>query len=98
MTQTPDVEILLRSYNIRQGYINIGKTWWGLFPAVTMTLELEAKLMGVIQTQFYVRDSHHGFSKNLRPWFEEHKLKGGDKIRITPIEDNKKYRLEILKE
>ena len=83
---------------ISQGYINIGKKWWHLFPPLTRELELEAKPMGVIQTRFYVeaRGSHHGFSTNLRPWFKAHsELKAGHTLCITMIKQDTKYHLEI---
>lgn len=96
------VEIILRSYNMRQGYINIGKKWWDLFPHLTRELELEAKPMGVIHTQFYVekRGSHHGFSKNLKPWFRAHDLKAGDRlvIEVTESKLGREYRLLSPKE
>jgi len=93
------IEIILRPYNIRDGYINISKKWWHLFPDITCNIEVELKPMGVIQSQFYVEvgGSHHGFSRKLRPWFTENNLQAGDKIGIKPIIDMKKYRLEILK-
>ena len=92
------VEIVLRPSYISQGYINIGKKYWDSFPAVTREVELEAEPIGVIHTQFYVEvgGSHHGFSKNLRPWFEAPpKPKAGDTLRITI--QNESYRLEIPK-
>ncbi len=84
----------------KQGYIPIYKARWNLFPPTTTELELEAKPMGVIHTQFYVevKGSHHGFSTNLRPWFIAHPgLKVGDIVRITVIKTMKRYRLEIVR-
>ena len=94
------IEIILQPSYITQGYINIGKKWWDLFPAFTKDLELEAKPTGVIHTQFYVekRGNHHGFSRDLRPWFKAHpELKAESKVRIATIEPMKKYGLEIVK-
>ncbi len=93
------IEIILQPSYITQGYINIGKKWWDLFPPFTRELELEAKPMGVIHTQFYVSGGHHGFSKNLMPWFRAHpepELNPGDKICIIVIKSMERYRLEIL--
>lgn len=91
------VEITMQCSYREQGYINIPKTWWHLFPPTTTELELEAKPMGVIHTQFYVevKGSHHGFSTNLRPWFKAHpELNAGDKLIFEVIEPMKRYRLK----
>ena len=97
------VEIILQPSYISQGYINIGKKWWNLFPDLTKELELEAKPMGVIHTQFYVEvgGSHRGFSTNLRPWFEAHReLEAGDTliIEVTESKLGREYRLLSPKE
>ena len=93
------VKITVWPSYISQGYINICKQWWDLFPPLTREeVELEAKPMGVIQTRFYVeaRGSHRGFSTNLRPWFKAHsELKAGHTLCITMIKKDTKYRLEI---
>ena len=99
------VEITMQP-SYRGGYINIPKKWWDLFPATTTELELKAEPMGVIHTQFYVESSpgsHHGFSTNLRPWFNAHpepELKAGDTLIIKVWESGsgKEYRLLSPKE
>jgi len=51
----------------------------------------------IYKVNFYVRESHHGFSR-LTQFFNAHpELKAGGKIRITVRESMKKYRLEIVK-
>lgn len=93
-------EITLHHSHIEQGYIPVYKAWWNLFPTTTTQLELEAESMSIIHTQFYVevKGSHHGFSTNLRPWFNAHpELKEGDKLEIEVIKNGKmkRYRLKI---
>ncbi|MGA8848433.1 MAG: hypothetical protein WB564_01205 [Dehalococcoidia bacterium] len=91
-------KITLYPSHKKQGYVPIYRAWWNLFPSTTTQLELEAKPMGVIHTQFYVeaKGSHHGFSTNLRPWFNAHpELKAGDELIIEVIEQMNRYRLKI---
>jgi len=91
-------KIILYPSHIEQAYIPIYKPWRNLFPATTTKLELKAKPMGVIHTQFYVevKGSHHGFSTNLRPWFNTHpELKAGTRLEIEVVEPMKRYRLKI---
>jgi len=91
-------KITLSPSHIRQGYIPIYKARWNLFPITTTHLELEAKPMGVIHTQFYgeAKGSHRGFSTNLIPWFKAHpEVKEGDEVIIEVIKPMKRYHLKI---
>ena len=91
------VIITLRSYNIEQGYIQIPRDRWHLFPDHTTTLRLETDRKDISQAGFYVKGSHHGLSK-MTPWFRaHHDLMPGDKVRIKVAESMKRYRLEIVK-
>ena len=98
------VEITMQCSYREQGYINIPKIWWDLFPPPTTEIELEAEPMGVIHTQFYVENSpgsHHGFSTNLKPWFKAHReLTKGDTliIEVRKTGSERQYRLLSPKE
>jgi hypothetical protein len=95
-----EVELQPSYINGNYLYIGIGKKWWHLFPSITSDVEIEAEPIGIILSQFYVETGkyhHHGFSKNLGPWREANNLQPRDRIRITPINDKKRYKFKILK-
>jgi hypothetical protein len=91
------VEIILRAYNIEQGYINIPAKKMYNFPDKKTDVELHIG-NSIYKVNFYVRESHHGFSR-LTQFFKEHReLEKGDKVIITPSPSApEKYRLEILR-
>ena len=76
----------------QNGNIYIPKEKWDLFPENNTEIKLEYGGQ-VIKRKFNSRN--HEFA--MGEWFTAYKLKGGDKIRITPIELGKKYRVEFLK-
>jgi len=92
----PIVYVTLQPYNIPQGYIQIPRDSWYLFPDSSTTISVETD-RGLYHMGFYVNNSHHGISRNLRPWLKAHsELNTGDMLRIKLITPNQKYCLEIL--
>jgi hypothetical protein len=87
------------SYKVA-GYIHIPKAFWDLFPDIETTLILEIVKEKPIQTGCYIGPNIRGFrSNNIKQWYETHsELAKGDKLRVTMIKKDVKYRLEILKE
>ncbi len=72
--------------------IHIPKDKWYLFPEESAKIELQYE-GNFIKRKFNHR--YHEFA--LGEWFTAYKLKGGDKVKFTPIKEKKKYGVEFLR-
>jgi len=72
--------------------IHIPKEKWYLFPRNSTEIELEHEEQ-VIKRKF--NHKYHEFA--MGEWFTAYKLKGGDRVIITPIEVKKNYHVEFFK-
>jgi len=87
------VEIVLRRYNVEQGYIHVPAKKKNMFPDRETDVEIYMGNM-IFKAKFYTRESHQGFSALTRLFKSRKDLKAGDRIRITVLP---RYRLEIVK-
>ena len=94
------VEIVLPTSSIKDHYIRIPSAKKDIFPDFKTTLVLETDIIdiGQLEAGFYHRPNTRGFKKGMSRWFKESQVKQGSKIKITPIELMKIYRLEIVEE
>ena len=105
--QTPsELEIDIRSSNIKYGHLRIPKGSRHFFPGYKTPFDLETDT-GVIKTWVsYARGAQVGdpnkgrlIRANLAKWYRKHPaIKVGDKVRLTVIESMKKYNLEVVKQ
>lgn len=80
-------------------YIGIWKKFRHLFPDSGAKVELITNDGDVFQAEVFISSGDSMALGNLGEWFRKNPhLKEGDKIRITPIEEKRKYHLEIVKE
>jgi hypothetical protein len=92
------IDIVLRQYNISQGYLQIPCAKWDLFPSTNSEIIVKTS-NGTFIMGFYVKEGHHGIGRKLKDWFNtlQH-IKPGDILKIMVVERGRKYRIELIKQ
>jgi hypothetical protein len=102
---TSELEIEIKSSNIKNGHLRIPKSSRRFFPGYKIPFDLETDIGPFKTWVSYAHGAKVGdlekgrvIRAKLRKWYKKHTtIKVGDKVIIKAIEPMKKYRLEIVK-